>query len=97
MSNIVPAVLGFQRPQCTAEHAEPVEVRIVRGSSIEWTKVKNQYPGQPPGYTKDRMTVRTGGDYLLGFFAAGYDRTGGTFLGSKLFVKRFSYELAEEG
>ena len=42
------------------------------------------------------MEIKIGGDYLLGFFAAAYDRTGGTYLGSKLFVKRFSYELAEE-
>lgn len=45
-------------------------------------------------YTSDFMDVPVAGKFKLGFFAASYDRTGGTVLGATLKVKQFSMTVS---
>ena len=45
-------------------------------------------------YTSDFMDVPVAGKFKLGFFAASYDRTGGSVLGATLKVKEFSMTVA---
>ena len=42
------------------------------------------------GYITDSLTVPSGGHHYLAFYAASYDRSGGTALGAKMMVKSFA-------